>query len=179
MRSKRQVQQPPCGLNTGPTSERPGGFARAARRPLPKPLPVQFGQPSFEIVVTSVTVNPGSLYDANARAAQGSTEISRTCTSIDSTCTRRFRDFAPIPGAVRGRPNSRHGVGGGADAGDKRASISRLSLLRLVGRKIPSQLANEFGSSFAFSDRRGGRNKARREERTSGLRVQQRRGRST
>ena len=138
------------GKGAGGLHEQPGRMVR-------HPLPVQFGQPSFEIVVHQRDRQVGgTLDDANAELAQGGTEFRRTL-HVD-----RFNAHTTIREILLGdsrrqaeaRPIAGHGAGGSARCRDDIAALDQPleGFLDLVGRKIPPQLANELRKALsAFS----------------------------
>ena len=118
------------------------------------PLPVQFGQPSFEIIVHQRDRQVrGSLDDANAELTQGGAEFDRTLnvdrfnahTTVLEILLRdsgRQAEACPIAG---------HGAGGRARCRDDIAPLDKPleSFLDVAGRKILPQLANELWKALS------------------------------
>ncbi len=165
MRSNRQVQQALSpGLNTGPTSGKaPDGWTSSQGVSIRHTLPVQFGQTSFEIIVHQRDRQVrGTLDDANAELAQGGTERSPTLhidrlnahPTISEILLRDPRRQAEA------RPVAGHGAGGSGRCRNDIAAFDQPleGFFDLVGRKLPSQIANELRKALsAFSDGGGER----------------------
>ena len=179
MRSKRQVQQALLpGLNTGPDQGKgAGGLHEQPGRMIRHPLPVQFGQSSFEIVVDQRDRQVGgALDDANAELAQRGAERSRTLhvdrfnahPTISEILLRDSRRQA------KARPVAGHGAGGSGRCRDDIAALNQPleGFLDLVGRKIFAPARERVPEGFfrPLPWRWQARNKARRAGRTSGPR---------
>ncbi len=148
-------------------------------------LLVQFGQPSFEIIVHQRDRQVRrAIDDANAEFAQGGTEFRRAL-HVD-----RFNAHPAISEILlrhawrqaEARPIAGYSAGGRVRCRNDIAALDKPleSFLDLVGWKIPSPVRQRAleSSCRPFRWRRRGRNKARREGRTCGPRSRGRRRRA-
>ena len=127
--------------------EQPGRMIR-------HPPPVQFGQLSFQIVVDQRDRQVGGTLDhANAELAQRGAKRSRTLhvDRFDAHPTTSEILLGDSRWQAEARPVAGHCAGGSGRGWDDIAALNQPleGLFDLIGRKIPPQIASEFGKAFS------------------------------